>query len=790
MRKVLSGSFLSIFLWSAIFLPPARGETVVYQGVMQDLFQENLLENVTPVPYEKGVRYSLTLHQKTPAPIFMSAESRSDGVPHGGDSNYSLYIDAVYEDGTSQWGVVEPFSASGKWEKKSLVFFPEKPIRLISAYLLFRNMPGQVEFRNPFLAQAALGKVPSFFNFDGTPVMRTPSSTTSDTIRFYLNDLAHPDQWLSMEKKEDSNTFHAAGISLEVTPQSDGSVTHQTLQIRNNLPKERCLTLVCVLPISTQAKTAFRQLEPPYDLTGGKLQEVSYTRRTLGGKQRLSRLPLLGVAEESGETFLGIHPDFPALFRLFYNPTTQELCLAYDLAFLPEKNSWELRFCHFQQKTGGMRRAWNTYMKTFPDAFEVRLPIDEKTGKKTQGVWMPFASISKVPQFEDFGFRFKEGDGEPRWDQEHDILTFRYTEPMTWWMKLEELAEGEDCLAAGIRQVRKLQEKKHPQALAWETSVMHDAEGKPVGRYLDTPWCKGIVWSMNSIPGIPTPSDFSHKWNPAIQEKNISPDSPMDGEYIDSSEGYVTAELDFRRENMLVAKAPLTFDWRTQKPAMLRGLVTWEYMRAIAKDVHAHGKSMMANATPIALFWLTPLMDVLGTETNWNPNGQWSPMSPEELRYRRMLCGQKPYCFLMNTDFEHFSYECSEKFMKRTLAFGMFPGYFSHNASEGHYFTRPELYERDRPLFKKYIPLCKKLAEAGWESETLVAASDTAICVERFGKTSDETFYITLFNPTEEEKTFTLQFSEEFPASRIPATERYTLKPEDVQILEFSETSR
>ena len=45
--------------------------------------------------------------------------------------------------------------------------------------------------------------------------------------------------------------------------------------------------------------------------------------------------------------------------------------------------------------------------------------------------------------------------------------------------------------------------------------------------------------------------------------------------------------------------------------------------------------------------------------------------------------------------------ELVERYMKRALAYGMFPGFFSHNASEGHYFTRPSLYNRDRALLKK-----------------------------------------------------------------------------------------
>ena len=36
---------------------------------------------------------------------------------------------------------------------------------------------------------------------------------------------------------------------------------------------------------------------------------------------------------------------------------------------------------------------------------------------------------------------------------------------------------------------------------------------------------------------------------------------------------------------------------------------------------------MMANGAPIRLCWLPPLLDVMGTETDWNPGGTWRPMS-------------------------------------------------------------------------------------------------------------------------------------------------------------------
>ncbi len=223
------------------------------------------------------------------------------------------------------------------------------------------------------------------------------------------------------------------------------------------------------------------------------------------------------------------------------------------------------------------------------------------------------------------------------------------------------------------------------------------------------------------MPGIAGEfTDFKNKWNPALRERLYGPErkGDLDGEYIDSCEGYVTDDLDFRRDHFAAADTPLTFDPNTFRPAIFKGLVAFEYVRGIADDIHRAGKLMMANGAPDRFCWLIPLVDVGGTETDWNPGGRWRPMSDADLIYRRALCKGKPYCFLMNTEFENFSAALVEKYMKRSLAYGMFPGFFSHNASQGHYFSRPDLYNRDRPLFKKYVPLCKLVAEAGWEPVT------------------------------------------------------------------------
>jgi hypothetical protein len=307
-----------------------------------------------------------------------------------------------------------------------------------------------------------------------------------------------------------------------------------------------------------------------------------------------------------------------------------------------------------------------------------------------------------------------------------------------------------------LAQAKKLAGDGNARALALFASGMHDAEGKFSCQILDTPWTKGAVWSTNDMPRIKGGS-FALKWSPKIFVDNYlkTDKGILDGEYIDSAEAYVTRNLDYRRSNFAAAKTPLVFSQEDHQPAIFKGFMLFEYAKKIAEDIWQRDNLTFANSTPDRFCWLAPWFDIMGTETDWNPGGNWKPMSDQAMLYRRALCGAKPYCFLMNTDFTRWSYELSEKFMKRCLAYGMFPGFFSADASTRTYFSQPELYERDRPLFKKYVPLCKLVAEAGWQPITLATSSEEKVYVERFG--SDKP-YFTVFNDSPESKTVDLRF--------------------------------
>jgi len=730
-------------------------------------------ENGADLNVERGATQTVLLDQTRPEPIVAVAYSKSEGVTGSSDTNYSLYLDLTYLDGDHLWVQTAAFSTgTHDWQRRQVVVLPGKPIKQVSFHMLLRSHGGKAWFRDPVLQVVRAPEGAALF--DGVPVIRRGNPQEG----FQLRDVAAGSDFVHVD-----NGREALGVKLDYTRSHENGATFLDATIADTTGRDRAVTLVYAIPVAPEKLLWLDDPRRTTPVSPG-LDYVNASQFHVGSNGRLSKYPLSAVANDSRGVGLGIDMARPAFFRVGYNSGTGELYLAYDIGLAPENPTARVRLARFEfDPTWGFRSALARYYEMFPDAFRCRTP--------EQGLWMPFAKISQVSGWEDFGFKFKEGNNETEWDDRHDIITFRYTEPMTWWMRMP--TDMPRSLDAALAEAGRLAEEGDPRAKALVTSGYHDSQRKFPARLLDTPWCNGAVWSMNSAPGVSGEvTSFSNEWNESIREKLYGPNrsGDLDGEYIDSSEGYVTDELNFRRDHFAACDTPLVFSSHDYRPAIFRGLIAFEYIRAIAADVHAMDKLMMANSTPIRLPWLAPLLEVMGTETDWH-RGSWSPMSDADMLYRRAMCKGKPYCFLMNSRFEEFSHELVRKYMKRSLAYGMFPGFFSHNASESHYFTRPDLYDRDRPLFEKYVPLCKLVAEAGWEPITLARSDRESVYVERFG-----TRYLTVFNDGSRQQTVTvtiegkvhLSIRELVTGRKVPRNGRavrLTLESEDVAVIEL-----
>jgi len=68
------------------------------------------------------------------------------------------------------------------------------------------------------------------------------------------------------------------------------------------------------------------------------------------------------------------------------------------------------------------------------------------------------------------------------------------------------------------------------------------------------------------------------------------------------------------------------------------------------------------------------------------------------------------------------------------------------SSSTDAYWRTPRWYNRDRELFKRYIPIIKRVAEAGWEPVTHRTTDNDDFLVERFGPDDAGRVYFTVMN--------------------------------------------
>ena len=671
-----------------------------------------------------GATFQLNLNQKSAMSFAVSVESAYLGGPiESPSSSYSLYLDIMYVDGTKEYGLTHCFRncREAGWQPGKVLVTPDKPVKHACCYMLFRNRAGAAAFRNPKLT---IYRDVGFTRFDCTKVQTIASDVPAS---FMVHDAANDgDGWTAFSDGE-----AAKGVELKLKCEKRGMAEFFEVSLHETTGRDRAFTFAYSIPL------------PPGELTWldtprseMKMEHGQY-RSTVNvgcGEGMLSRWPF-GAVRAGGETLaLGYDPSAPAVFRVTANADLRRLFIAFDVGFAKEKSDAKFRFVAFKSSAAeGFRGALAKYAEIFPEAFRVRI--------RKHGIWMAFRPISKVEGWEDFGFRVKEGDGEPAWDDAHDILTFHYSEPTSWWMTMkttntvtmvDALAEAER-LAADTRR-----NQYRGYARAWKQCTYHDLDGKITGNLCDRPWCKGACWNLNPLPKIPG-GDYQTKLSVDDFNRRYSKPFPagVDGEYIDSAECHLPPRIDFNRSNFRYSRTPLCFDRVSRMPGVSTALAIYEYVSDVAERMHSGGRLMQANGAPYNWPWLIPFIDYGGQETKWivKGEGEWSPMSDNDLLYRMALAYGKPYCFLMNVNFTKLTDEMVEKYFHRCLAYGLMSSFFSHNASEGHYFTRPELYNRHRRFFKKYGPLQRKVSEAGWRpvNRLVLAQGGEKVYAEQFG---------------------------------------------------------
>jgi hypothetical protein len=503
---------------------------------------------------------------------------------------------------------------------------------------------------------------------------------------------------------------------------------------------------------------------------------------------------------------LAIPPDLgPRIARIGYHPAAHLLYIAFDLALLPDRGPAPVAVARYPvSPEWGFRDAARAYYALFPAYYARRT--------KVEGIWMPFTDPSHVKNVRDFGIAWHEGDNSVASDDTLGILSFRYAEPMSFWMNMPP-AESRDYdtaltrlkrLASGEQAARN-DEELH-QAKATLASGSQDPNGRFNVQFQNAPWANGAVWTLNPNPRMPG------EWNKARVNYDLADadrrygkgaKGVLDGEYLDSMEGWANV-LDYNSESLRASTAPPTFATESFRPVLPTWFSVWEYADWLRTDLRKRGKLLMGNATPWTVYAFSPLLDAAGTETNWLEGDGLHPENDAMMSWRRTLSGRKPYLLLMNTDFDKFTHAYVETYFQRCLFYGIFPSFFSVNASDKPYWENPKWYDRDRDLFKKYIPIIQRLSAAGWDPITHARSSNPSVYVERYGNR-----YLALLNSSSTPVTTTVRIeamlwpgtsrgmaptvADALTGEKIAATNRagtqllsVTLKPGETRVLQLA----
>lgn len=534
--------------------------------------------------------------------------------------------------------------------------------------------------------------------------------------------------------------FVGAAEDVNVTATYEGRDDHMRVRVTlEDLRKqERGVRLFWRLPLDAigwrwhNDATTAAVIEPDNDYTNNA---------AIGQGHETARYPLCAVAGDDAGLSLAFPMDVPRVCRMSYDSRLRCLQVYFDLGLsqyttkFPRQATCE--FLLYRHDPGwAFRAALQKYYDIFPQFFTSRI--------KQHGVWFFSLNTALVPDPETFGLRFDEhGGGHMKYDNDHGIYAFEYTEPwmykeMLGKIKKEEIPDYEGSMERILKDVDAPAElinkdyyrmPRRDAVRSYLNCAFLDPDGKYIiagsqyygyynRMYVVNPDIE-ISGKYGNLSRGRISSDIEiQRWFDRAQEQGTR----FDGVYLDSIVRHWCSYENFRTDLYQFADLPLCYNAIVHRPCQLKLLCDYELADFYHREMLERGCFVMANIFAPMHTYFGHLLDMLGGgETDGN-----KPYPQSHFNYLRALCRHKPCSFMDYAYMDsEFTLEQLEEKLQDCLFYAIFPGTAPwKNAGK---------IERLRPLFAKYIPPMRALSEAGWEPITLATASDPAILVERYG---------------------------------------------------------
>ncbi|MBC7808045.1 MAG: hypothetical protein H7145_18095, partial [Akkermansiaceae bacterium] len=495
-----------------------------------------------------GAFVTHTLDQSRALPITVTGWSKAQNIDGVADNDYAVYVDVTYMDGSALWGQTATFeTGTHDWQRGQVTIFPSKPVRSVNVYALLRNHAGTAWFDDFEVREMTANRL-----FDGQNIA-PPVLSRNAKSGWFVRDV------------EAGTPLHpltpgatTLGLRLDLQAATGGSVVRGTL--RNLTPKSRAVTVYYVERFDAARPVWWNTVRDGVPATETR-EYANLTQAGAGATGQLSQYPFACVTGQGEGRALAVPPDLgPRVARISFRPDTRLLFLSYDLALNGKGDTARhdrapVAVARYAvDPAWGFRDAAARFYALFPEAFKRRA--------KSEGIWMPFTDPANVAGAEDFHIAYHEGDNSIASDRRKGILSFKYVEPMTYWMPMAKGVPRNYSQATAL--VRKIAANTgdpvaSQQAQAVLSSGSRDASGRLNVAFRDAPWCDGAVWVLNPNPRM---GGTSRLWtkarlNDAAKPVPGKPDQ-TDGEYLDSLEAWADV-LDYRPESLRASTVPLCF---------------------------------------------------------------------------------------------------------------------------------------------------------------------------------------------------------------------------------------
>jgi hypothetical protein len=511
---------------------------------------------------------------------------------------------------------------------------------------------------------------------------------------------------------------------------------------------DRAIDVAYRLPVSASGWTWSDSLIDTRTISGATRYETLATTTTI----HRSLYPLGTISGPAAALTIAV-PMVPMTQRTSYLSTeglatTWEVGLSPDVAKWPSTASYRF-WIYATDPAWRMRGAAERYYQVDPGNFA------STAAPQHAGAWFIVSSESvfrAIPNVEDFGPNlWVEGCSQPtgKWAKEHNFINTCYHDPTGWYHTIPGYPLGTvtpptyDVVvnhllanAAGLLDGDTTASSNGTTVYQMAQATVNSSPLSETGQYQvrarPSFWYNQRIQVFPTLPDpdIPAPSRISvlrqYEGTDSQLATKTQYGQPVQGFFLDGlSEVFTTLE-NYSKALWTYADFPLTYSERTLLPVQHEGMAMAEWVKWISDQARARGMMTFASATRnFAGLGIGPV-DATGGEA---PHGAetWS-----NAYARRFFIGPKRLWSQLYTVYDEATDGAPgiQKYLRQALALGYFPGF------NGSYWAAPAAYERDRPLFKTYLPIIKAEWIAGWQPVTRAHSSEPLVYLERFGPTS------------------------------------------------------